>query len=80
VLGRAIIVRDISDRELVEQELQRAKESAEAANRAKTGFLTSVGHELRAPLRTITGYSDTLLAEATEQGLKTFPGYLEQIS
>jgi signal transduction histidine kinase/ActR/RegA family two-component response regulator len=43
-------------------ELSRAKEAADAANRAKGDFLATVSHELRQPLAAILGYAE-LLAE-----------------
>jgi signal transduction histidine kinase len=50
-----------SERTQTEHQLQRARETAEAASRAKSRFLAVVSHELRTPLTAVTGYADILL-------------------
>lgn len=45
------------------QELEQQKLVSEAANRAKTDFLTNMSHELRTPLTSIIGFSDVLLEQ-----------------
>jgi signal transduction histidine kinase/ligand-binding sensor domain-containing protein/CheY-like chemotaxis protein len=45
-------------------DLQRAKEAAEAANRAKSAFLANVSHELRTPLNAILGFTQLMIRSA----------------
>ncbi len=52
-------------------------EEAEAANRAKTAFLTNMSHDMRTPMNAIIGFTDLALLNIEDQAL--IKDYLEKI-
>jgi signal transduction histidine kinase len=59
---------EIVARKKTQAELERAKNAAEEANRAKSAFLAHMSHELRTPLNAVIGYSEMLVEEGEDRG------------
>jgi len=59
-LQTELLIREIKAHEVTAIELEQARDAANAANLAKSRYLSGVSHELRTPLNTIFGYSQLM--------------------
>lgn len=64
------VVRDISERKKIEQNLTKSKELAEDAARAKSNFLSTMSHEIRTPLNGVIGMINIILDENPQSEIK----------
>ncbi|HLO79179.1 MAG TPA: ATP-binding protein [Magnetospirillum sp.] len=71
---------EIRRRSLAEDQARAAKDTAEAASRAKTIFLANMSHELRTPLNAIIGFSELAETQMNERELERFGGYLSNVT
>ena len=61
-----LMTRLITWQDSVNLQLQRASESASAANRAKSSFLAQMSHEIRTPINAVLGMNEMILRESKD--------------
>ncbi|MCR4734626.1 MAG: response regulator [Treponema sp.] len=64
------------DETLIE-ELEFAKDKADAANRAKSQFLANMSHEIRTPINAMLGMDEMILRESTEEEILEYAGNIK---
>jgi PAS domain S-box-containing protein len=70
--------RDITERKALEDALTEARDKAEAANRAKSGFLATMSHEIRTPMNGVLGMARLLLENEPAPEQKAYIQAIQQ--
>jgi signal transduction histidine kinase/AmiR/NasT family two-component response regulator len=71
------VLRNIDKQKRSEMALAKAKEAAEAANRAKSEFLANMSHEIRTPLNGVMGVASALSRTALDGNQREMVGLIE---
>jgi len=61
-----VVIRDITERMELLNDLEIAKQKAEESERLKTAFLANMSHEVRTPMNAIVGFADLLKYDVDE--------------
>jgi signal transduction histidine kinase/CheY-like chemotaxis protein/HPt (histidine-containing phosphotransfer) domain-containing protein len=80
VMGAIEVLHNLNEQEQLALKLQRARDDAETANRARADFVASMSHDVRTPLNAVLGMADLLRLTALTRKQKTYVQIMQSSS
>ena len=80
IYAGAALLQNITEDKKNLKKLNKAKELAEDANKAKSEFLTNITHEIRTPLNAIVGFTEQLLKTRLNEHQKMYANIIDKSS
>ncbi|MES0488969.1 MAG: PAS domain S-box protein [Leptospirales bacterium] len=71
-LGMVAVITDIEALKKTQEQLEHAKQQAEAANQTKSEFLSNMSHEIRTPMNAILGFTEILGGMVKDETIKEY--------
>lgn len=80
LMGAVEVVHNLNDQERLALKLQRAREDAATAHRARAEFVATISHEVRTPLNAVLGMADLLRLTALTRKQKSYVQIMDSSS
>ena len=80
VIGAIEVLHDLNEQEKLALRLQRAKDDAATAHRARADFVATMSHEVRTPMNAVLGMADLLRLTALTRKQKSYVQIMESSS
>ncbi len=80
VMGAIEVLHDLNEQEKLALSLQRAKEDAATAHKARADFVATMSHEVRTPMNAVLGMADLLRLTALTRKQKSYVQIMESSS
>ncbi len=72
IIGKIYVLVDDTEHYRYMAELEKQKEIADSANKAKSRFLANMSHEIRTPINVVLGFDEMIIRESSEKSIRKY--------